>query len=171
MNRQSCNLCLTCSFEQDPKVVAEATSELERECKEIVTEEQIKELTSQLKNMQSLIIAKLEKIPDLSNKVEALSQSTSFKDLGNALKLLTEINPARPVKPKKPFSWPSWLKPNHPIKFLDGLAGTLVLSIWLAASGWILQSFGLSWGSAIALAVFWLFFIVAFRVVIGGILD
>lgn len=66
---------------------------------------------------------------------------------------------------------PKFLKPKKPIKPLDAFAGSMVFIIWLAATGWILQSYALDFILAIEIAVFWIVFVVAFRVVAGGILD
>jgi len=75
------------------------------------------------------------------------------------------------VKPKTQYKIPDWIKPKHSIHFLDAFAGVVTFIIWLAATGWIIQSFHLTYGTLIGLAVFWLFFVVAFRLMIGGILD
>jgi rRNA maturation endonuclease Nob1 len=77
-----------------------------------------------------------------------------------------------PVEPKKPrIVIPDWINPHEKIHPLDAFAGLMVAVIWLAASGWILSSYALSWGLIIFFAVFWLVFVVVFRLVIGGILD
>jgi hypothetical protein len=73
------------------------------------------------------------------------------------------INPETPA-PKQP-------KPKQKIKPLDAFAGGIVFIIWLAVSYAILTNGEITAWTIIGLAVFWLFFTVAFRLVIGGILD
>jgi predicted RNA-binding Zn-ribbon protein involved in translation (DUF1610 family) len=41
----------------------------------------------------------------------------------------------------------------------DALTVGLLLVIWLAASGWIVTVYGVSWASIIGLAIFWLVFV------------
>lgn len=216
---------------QDPKMVEEVYQEMGIEQKENLNTEKIEELTKQLKIMQAQVMAKLENIPDLAKKIEALSQSKNFKDLGEALKPVThkpvtakvEVQKENPItlqeggfaftpkkedvaqqnKPdvKSPFECancgrpkekgglvcrycgapveqpkpllkiPEFLKLKTPIKILDAFAGLMVFVVWVAASGWILNSFSLSWGLVVGLAIFWIMFIVVYRVVVGGILD
>ena len=79
-------------------------------------------------------------------------------------------NCGAPITPKTQYKIPAWIKPHH-IHPLDAFAGAMTFIIWLAATGWIIQSFHLGYGTIIGLAVFWLFFIVAFRLMIGGLLD
>ena len=118
-------------------------------------------------------MARLNQLPNLEQQISALLQSPKFKDLGNALKPLkpvVEKQPEEQPKPHKSFSLRAWLKTKQ-LKALDLFAGSVTFIIWLAISGWILQSFQVSYPSIIGLSVFWLFFIVVFRLMIGGLLD
>lgn len=65
---------------------------------------------------------------------------------------------------------PECLKPK---KFspLDWFAGSMIFTVWVAATGWALTSYALSWGLIAGLAIFWIFFVVTFRFVVGGILN
>lgn len=155
---------------QDPKMVEDAYRELHMEEQEQLNTEKIEELSKQMKSMQCLIMARLETVPDLANKIEALSQSRNFKDLGNALRPITTKPPA-PVKPKKQWILPSWTKPQQHIKLLDAFAAVMVFVMWIGFSYGILEAFALSWSVIVGLAGLWLGFVVAFRLVIGGILD
>lgn len=156
--------------------------------------EKIEQLKKIAGNLYDVIIAKLEAIPDLDKKIEALQQSTSFQDIGDALSpiqiarrkgetqpLCTQVKAiTKSEKREKQKTITNSVNRiinllpsgnSQKIGLLDGFGGFLVFAIWVAMSGWVLSSFGLSWGSVVALAVFWLFFIVAFRVIIGGILS
>lgn len=128
------------------------------------------EIKKEIQQVKTDIISELSKIPDLREQVEALMKSKTFNQLGLALKPMTATQPPQP-KPKRQITFPSWLKPKKPIKLLDALAGAFTTAIWCAATGWITQSFQLSYGLVIGLGVFWLGFIVVFRLMIGGILD
>jgi hypothetical protein len=132
---------------------------------------QIKEQIRQIQNTQDRIMSKLENLPNLDQQIEALLKSKNFKDLGTALKPFTENKPEKPPKPKKQFSFPAWLKPKQQIKLLDAFAGAMATLIYLAASGWILSSFSVSWSLIAGLSGFWLSFVIVFRLVVGGILD
>jgi len=79
-------------------------------------------------------------------------------------------NCGAPVTPKTQYKIPEWIKP-HQTHALDFFAGLAIFVIWIAASGWMLSAYGLSWGSIIGLGVFWIVFVVVYRVVTGGILD
>jgi hypothetical protein len=177
----------------------------------------------------------LEGVVDLQSKIEAMKQSPVFKDLGEALSGIPQKTPAPMPKQKKKSSTretfgaafafllgglapnqdpetetlvcnskrdltckhcgnpiqPTDLKcgycgakiepekpytvtrniPKHKMGFLDFFAGAVTFIIWLAATAWIWQSIHFSWGLLIGLAVFWLAFVVVFRLMIGGILD
>ena len=76
-----------------------------------------------------------------------------------------------PVMLKQQYTTPKAVDQKHRMGLLDLVAGAFVTVIWFAASGWILQSFILSWGLVIELAMFWVFWIIVFRLMIGGILD
>jgi Mg2+ and Co2+ transporter CorA len=132
---------------------------------------QIKEQIREIQNTQDRIMSKLENLPNLDQQIEALLKSKNFKDLGTALKPFTENKPEKPPKPKRRFSFPAWLKPKQQIKPLDAFAGAMGTLIYLAASGWILSSFSVSWGLIAGLSGLWLSFVVVFRLVVGGILD
>ena len=80
-------------------------------------------------------------------------------------------NCGAPVMPqaKQPII-PEWIKP-HQAHALDFFAGIVVFVMWLAATAWMINVYGLSYGSIIGLGVFWIIFIIVYRVVAGGILD
>jgi hypothetical protein len=138
---------------------------------QIFDNQEIKDEIKKVQDQQSRIITALSNLPNLEQQIKALQESSSFKDLGKTLSPIIETIPEKPVKPKRHYSLPKWLKPNQEVKLLDAFAGALVFVLWVAATGWMLSSFGFSWGFVAGLAVFWLVFIVAFRVIIGGILD
>jgi hypothetical protein len=71
----------------------------------------------------------------------------------------------------KPHHSYEFLRPKQKVGTLDLFAGIMVLVVWVAASGWIISSYGISWGIVVGIAVFWVFFVVVFRLVIGGLLD
>jgi hypothetical protein len=80
-------------------------------------------------------------------------------------------NCGAPVMPPRPASIiPEWVKP-HQMKPLDFFAGAIVFVMWIAATLLIINSFGLGLWSIIGLGIFWIIFIVVYRVVAGGILD
>jgi hypothetical protein len=62
-------------------------------------------------------------------------------------------------------------KPKRKIYFLDAFAGAMILIIWLATTAWALQSYGFSWALTIMLAVFWIVFVVVFRLFAEGLLN
>jgi hypothetical protein len=62
-------------------------------------------------------------------------------------------------------------KQKRKIHFLDAFAGIMILIIWIATTAWALQSFGFSWALTIGLAVFWIFFIIVFRLFAEGLLN
>jgi ribosomal protein L40E len=80
-------------------------------------------------------------------------------------------NCGAPVMPqqKQPII-PAWIKP-HQMKPLDFFAGAVVFVMWIAATMLIINSFGLGPWTIIGLGIFWLVFVVVYRVVAGGILD
>jgi ribosomal protein L40E len=65
---------------------------------------------------------------------------------------------------------PPWIKP-HQMKALDFFAGAVVFVMWIAATMLIINSFGLGPWTIIGLGIFWIVFVVVYRVVAGGILD
>jgi hypothetical protein len=138
--------------------------------------EELKHELEEMNHVQTLIYARLEQLPNLDQQLTALLKSDKFKDLGKA------IQPIRPniTEPKEPTiekqpkpkisDLASWFKKKH-IKFLDAFAGFCTTVIWLGASYGIMQSYGLSWVSAIGLGIFWIFYVIAIRVLTGGLLD
>jgi len=134
----------------------------------------------EMNRVQTLIYARLEQLPNLDKQITALLKSENFKDLGRAIQPIKstikepETEPAKPKTPVKlsglSAKFSTWLKSKR-VKPLDALAGLFTTGIWLAASGWIIQSFHLTYATSIGLGVFWLCYIVVFRLVIGGILD
>lgn len=81
-------------------------------------------------------------------------------------------NCGAPIKEAKTLKWlPECLVPKRKIKILDYTAGIITLIIWLVSTAWITQSYPITYALIIILAVFWLGFIVVFRLMIGGILD
>ena len=48
-------------------------------------------------------------------------------------------------------------------------AGAMVLVIWIAATGWMLTNFELTWITVIGIAVFWMLFVVAYKIVVGDL--
>ena len=136
--------------------------------------QQIREEIKQIHADQAAILNRIEGLPNLDQQITALLQSNNFKDLGIALEPIKNIPQAeKHVNPKTPFKLSkltAWFKTKQ-VKPLDALAGAFTLIIWLAASAWIIQAFTVTYACVIGLAVFWLFFIVAFRLMIGGIID
>jgi hypothetical protein len=145
---------------------------------------------AKVRDMQDQIMAKLESLPNLEKQIEALQNSQSFKDLGNALspviiatkpetnKLLSKqvqaiLTNTNPETPNQPAHTPTNTKdaPKHKPKTLDWIAGLITIIIWTAATGWTLQTYPLTWALIIELSVLWLFFIVVFRLMTGGLLD
>ena len=153
------------------KKVGQITKKLEAQETQQVNTEEIKQQLEKLHSEQAQLIAKISNLPNRDQMIEALIESKAFKKLGEALKPITAATPPQPIKQKKQRSLPTWIKPKNPIRFLDAFAGAVTLIIWLAATGWIIQAFSLSYASVIGLSVFWLSFIVVFRLMIGGILD
>ena len=137
-----------------------------------LTPEEIKTLFNENNNVQSLTMAKLEGLTNLENQVAALKEKPGFRDLGEALTPLMLSKPCTTPqnKPRKLSSLKAWLQTKH-YKTLDLFAGAATFVCWIAATGWIIQSFGLTYASIIGLAVFWLGFIIVFRLMIGGLLD
>jgi hypothetical protein len=117
-----------------------------------------------------IIATKPEEDRPLSRQVQAIKQQTPLKQPNN-----TEHKPETaseaPIQPQKTLTIPEFLKPKHKISPLDYFAGAMTFIIWVAISGWLIQSFGLTWGLTVGLAMFWITFIVVFRLMIGGILD
>ena len=138
----------------------------------------LEDLKEDIKKQEKLTINKLESLANLPEMVQALKQSVSFEALGEALSPLTKYEDTqktkeKPINTKTPFKiskLTAWFKTKQ-VKALDALAGAFTLIIWLATSAWIIQAFTVTYACVIGLAVFWLFFIVAFRLMIGGILD
>ena len=79
-------------------------------------------------------------------------------------------NCGAPVETQTKTALPTWIKP-HQAHALDFFAGIIVFVMWLAATAWMLSSFGVTYSSVIGLGVFWIIFIIVYRVVAGGILD
>jgi hypothetical protein len=76
-----------------------------------------------------------------------------------------------PIKqPKKPalIALIEILKPKNK-SASTVFAGAMVLVIWIAATGWMLTNFELNWITVIGLAVFWMLFVVAYKVVVGDL--
>ena len=133
------------------------------------------QLNEAVKKQETLAINKLEAIVNLPEMVEVLKKTKSFTVLGEALTPLTVYQDTqkpkeKPLLLKRETKLSAWLKSKR-VKPLDALAGAFTTLIWGAASGWIIQSFHLTYSTAIGLGVFWLCYIVVFRLVIGGILD
>lgn len=59
----------------------------------------IAEAVKEVREMTDLIMANVEKIPDIEKKIEALQQTPSFKDLGDALSPIT-------IATKQEKTWP-----------------------------------------------------------------
>jgi hypothetical protein len=47
---------------------------------------------------------------------------------------------------------PEFLRPKQKVGTLDLFAGIMVLVVWVAASGWIISSYGISWGIVVGIA-------------------
>jgi hypothetical protein len=155
------------------KKIGQITKKLEAQQNQQIDPEQLKHELEEMTRVQTLIYAKLEQLPNLDQQISALLQSSRFQDLGRALQpIKPSIKEPSPEKPNKPklSGLSVWLKRKQ-IKLLDAFAGAVTSVIWLAVSGWVIQAFGLTYLSVIGLAVFWLGFIVVFRLMIGGILD
>lgn len=92
-------------------------------------------------------------------------------------KLDREVNPTNcwncgaPIQQPPKHQIPECIRPKKRIKPLDAFAGSMVFVIWLAASYMIVTGGEITAWTVIGLAVFWVFFIVVFRLVAGGILD
>jgi hypothetical protein len=74
------------------------------------------------------------------------------------------------VMPKTQYEVPKTYR-KYCAKFLDYFAGFAALVIWIAVSALILQNYGLTWFSLIGLMVWWIMFVVVYRVLTGGILG
>jgi hypothetical protein len=139
------------------------------------TTEQFKDQIQQIRNTQNIIMAKLDNLPNLENQIKALLKSQSFKDLGNALKpAIEQSKPTPPPKPAKKqidLSLLFLLIPKLKMRSLDSFAGAMVFLMWIGFSWGILENITLSWPCIAALGVLWLGFIVAFRLVVRGILN
>jgi hypothetical protein len=162
---------LTAKHETLNKKVNNLTKKMDSQT-QTIDPEALKHELDEMQRTQTQIYARLQNIPDMEHKISALLNSQSFKEIGHALEPIapkvtaTEIKP----QPRNQFTLKNWLRNKH-YKPLDICAGAFTFIIWLAASGWIIQAFNLTFASAIGLAVFWLSFIVVFRLMIGGILD
>ena len=76
-----------------------------------------------------------------------------------------------PIKqPKKPalIALVEVLKPKNK-SASTMFAGAMVLVIWIAATGWMLTNFELTWITVIGIAVFWMLFVVAYKIVVGDL--
>jgi hypothetical protein len=153
------------------KKLSKLTKKIDAQETQQVETNEIKEQLEKLHNDQAQLIAKISNLPNRDQMIEALIESKAFKKLGEALKPITITQPQPTPKTKKQHSLPTWIKPKHEIRLLDAFAGIVTLIVWLAATGWIIQSFSLTYASIIGLSIFWLGFVVAFRLMIGGILD
>ena len=165
-------------LQQDRQKLNSKLSQLiKKQENQTIDPEALKHEIEEMNRIQTLIYAKLEQLPNLESQISALLQSEKFKDLGKALQPIKpnvkekekETNLEKPGKPKL-SGLCAWVKKKQ-IKLLDALAGVITTVSWIAVTGYIVQIFGLSWALAIGLSVFWLFYIVVFRLMIGGLLD
>jgi hypothetical protein len=74
------------------------------------------------------------------------------------------------VTPHQKTVMPEWIKPHH-MHPLDFFAGAAVFVIWIAATLLMINSYGLGLWTIIGLGIFWIIFVIVYRVVAGGILD
>jgi hypothetical protein len=66
---------------------------------------------------------------------------------------------------------PNCFKPKAPVSFLDAFAGAMVTLIWIAVTYAALTSGAVTWITVIAVAFWWLLFVVVFRITVGGLLN
>jgi hypothetical protein len=66
---------------------------------------------------------------------------------------------------------PECFKPKKPIKLLDALAAIMLTTIWLSVTYAALTSGSITWITVVAIAFWWILYVVVFRIVVGGILD
>lgn len=98
-------------------------------------------------------------------------QHCGVKLEANAVKCWNCSAPIKEDLIKKIISIPEFLKPKKQLKFLDLFAGAMITLIWIATTYGALTSYAITWPIVIGLAIFWLTFVVVFRLVTGGLLD
>ena len=164
------------------KKLGQITKKLESQQTQQFDTEEIKRQIKQVQNDKATIIAKLAAIPDLDNKIETLLASPSFKDVGKELKniiqkqtqLTEKPTQTKPKKPHKPISQhiteiAAFIPTGKTI--LHTFAGTLILTAYVAISALTIQSFNLSWGWLLALAIFWLSFPLTVKIINKAVID
>lgn len=125
----------------------------------------------EMQKVQSQIYARLEQIPNLPQLVAALEKSQNFKLLAEAIKPITPNMPASPPEPQTKRSRLSFLHPKREIPLLDKIALAAATTLWAGLTYGAFTSWGINWASLVEMALFWVFYPVAIRIIAGGILD
>jgi hypothetical protein len=128
-------------------------------------DETLKREMEEMSRIQTLIMARLDQLPNLDQQITALLSSQKFKDLGRALQPLSPNIQEQPNKPKPV------VKPKRKIALLDMFAAVVVTIMFIGFTYGILSAFGIGWGSIVGLSALWLTYVVVVRLVAGGILD
>ena len=163
-------------LQQDRQTLNKKLSNLTKKMDEQTLDpEALRHELDEMQKIQSQIYARLEQIPNLDQLVLAMERSQHFKKVGEAIRPLTpNIPPTPPAserkKPKLSAMLHTWFS-RKKIKFLDAVAGALTTVIWAASTYGIIETFSLTYVSVIGLAVFWLCYIVVFRLMVDGILG
>jgi hypothetical protein len=155
------------------KKLNQITKKISAQDTQTIDSQEIREGLKRVQDQQCSIIAKLANLPNLEQQINALQESSIFRDLGKELKpLLQQPQPPQPiVKKQNKYGFLKSLFPDFKSHLLDYFAGAMVFVMWLGFSWGILENYGLTWPVTAALGLLWIVFVVVFRVVAGGILD
>jgi hypothetical protein len=152
------------------KKVGQLTKKMETQQ---IDPEALKQELDDIQNKMTLMYARFEQIPNLNQLVVALEKSQNFKQVGQAIRPITKFPETKPVDnpaPKKKRGF--WnLISKEEIGFLDKLAITCTTLLWGGLTYGAFTSWGFTWQVLVGMALFWVFYPVAIRIVAGGILD
>lgn len=128
-----------------------------------------------MQKVQSQIYARLEQIPNLPQLVAALEASKNFKKVGEAIRPITpnllEAKPVLPAPKRKKRSIWSVFNSDVELSFLDKIAVGCTTLVWAGLTYGACSSWGLSWQVGVGMALFWIFYPVAIRIITNGALD
>jgi hypothetical protein len=140
---------------------------------ETINSEDLQQEIDDMQKIQTQIYARLEQIPNLEQLIIALEKSQNFKQIAQAIRPITkfpETKPADTPAPKKKRGF--WnLISKEEIGFLDKLAITCTTLLWGGLTYGAFTSWGYTWQVLVGMALFWVFYPVAIRIVAGGTLD
>lgn len=131
----------------------------------------VEEEYKKLEKVYDNTIVKLQGILDLEQKVDAMLKSKNFQDVGRALKPFCNAQPKMEpdTEPTMPIQKPT--KPKRRLHILDLFAASMVTLIYLGITAGVFSTWQITWSTIIGVAVLWITYVVAVRVVAGGVLD